>query len=233
METKYSNEIWLHYYSVLDELYKKMAITKLTEMDRHYFKHSIMQTELRWGKAFAQMSEIRFVLLGEAPLFGEKESYFYNPASGATSFFTYKDAEVVCGEVSGSNKLSGGVRERKLNLISGLTNAGFLILDVYPFCFAPPLTAISYRQIEKKNHLLWLFKNTYLSWLKPKLNKIYALNPSVHFGFRYKNTFDNIGQCLDQELNQLGFLNDTTKSYHLGRNLNRNKLRDVLNGSIA
>ena len=204
-----------------------MGVVGLPARELKYYKYSLQQTEKVWTETFKKMKDIRFVLLGEAPLFGEKESYFYNPASGATSFFTYKDAEVICGEITGRNRLSQGLREKKLNLISGLCDAGFLILDVYPFCFTPPLTAISYRQIEKKNHLQWLFQKTFSSWLEPKLSLIHSINPSAQFGFRYKNTYEHIGQAFDVELHRLGFVNIKTEPYHLGRNFNRKKVQKV------
>ena len=227
MRTENSDLSWLYFSQVLEELFDRMGVVNTPASDFKYYKYSLARTEKVWTESFKKMKNIRFVLLGEAPLFGEKESYFYNPASGATSFFTYKDAEVICGEIVGRNRLIKGVRERKLNLITKLIDAGFLVLDVYPFCFTPPLTSISYRQIEKQNQLLWLFQKTYSTWLEPKLRMIHSISPSARFGFRYKNTHDNIGQAFDAELLQIGFVNNKTEPYHLGRNLNRNKIQQI------
>jgi hypothetical protein len=184
-----------------------------------------------WRSAFNAAPSIRLVLLAEAPMFGPKETYFYNPAAGATGFFSYVDAESIVGKLPATSRIISGVRPRKVQMIERLTAAGFLVLDLFPYSLKPNFTGMNYRQLCGTPAYNCLFRDTTKLHLIPKLILIKEKIVGVpKFVFRYARVRDDIESDVRDILIQNGLMMNAgaIESIHKGRNVDRERLLKLL-----
>ncbi len=190
-----------------------------TKEEREYLYQAHIKIEQLWYENFKLINKLNFVLIGESPLYKDGESYFYNPDSGATDFFNYKNCIDICGELKSPSKIIDGKRIRKHEMLEKLRNSGVLILDLFPFCFANDYTQINYKQLNK-NDFIFLFAQIEKFFLKEKLVDIYDKNLNVNFGFRYARNQQAIGFEFEKATRRIGFINsENILSFHQGRNL--------------
>jgi hypothetical protein len=224
--TKFSTT-WTSLQIMLEEFYTKRGLGNEFEADSSYLGEAYQRVEKLWHSAFNQASCVRFVLLSEAPMWGSKESYFYNPTAGATSFFWYSDAKPLVGEMTATNTMKSEVRPRKVQMIERLTAAGFVVLDLFPFSFRPGKTAVNYRQLSGTLGYRQLFGKTVAVHLSPKLELLKKkLAARSRFVFRYARVRDDLLSevlpiLVDRRLIAPA---ETIQSVHKGRNLDRERL---------
>lgn len=212
---------WASIEPALIQLYDDLGKLKFVNEDIQYLKKALKEVEYIWDDILARTPSPKFVLLAEAPLYGETKSYFYNPSAGATSFFNYKNAEDIVGPINSNSKLQNGIRKRKVEMIDRLCTAGFIILDLFPFCFDHKLTHVNYREIEHAKLYHQLFNNITTSYLGPKLDQLIIKNPNISFGFRYANLHKIVGHDFNNLVNtKLSYQLEGIHSFHKNRDLN-------------
>ncbi|MDA9734225.1 hypothetical protein N9V16_01815 [SAR116 cluster bacterium] len=208
------------FISVLEKFYNYLGKSKYVDNDKVYLLHAFKGIENLWIENLKLLKKLNFVLIGEAPLYKDGKSYFYNPDSGATNFFNYKNCEDICGKLISSSKLKNGQRLKKHEMLDKLCYKGFLILDAFPFCFADGYTIVNYRKL-KKIDLVFLFNLIKCDFLVEKLTLIFHKNPNVKFGFRYSINQKSIGEEFQKTVTEIGFKNiKNIPSFHEKRNLN-------------
>jgi len=219
---------WKQILNSLRQIYQRYDIVNF-EKDEAYLKKAFEFTEALWEKQFNKINELKVVMLSEAPLFGEKQTYLYNPNSKPTAFFYFQDLQAfpTFNNIDISPKFS---HHKKILMFEHFIKNDFLILDIFPFALNSKDTAINYKKMSKKlyNDLLL---STAESYLIPKLN--YCLKKMSHtpcFIYRYKRLFSKTGNHMDHILSAL---------YHGGKNyilntvngtnmsLDRKKLSDL------
>ncbi len=110
-------------------LYEKKG--KCLKDDVEYLVDTYSKTEKFWRENFKKCTSVKIIILGEAPLFGCKESYIYNPETKPTPFLNCKNIEKICC----------GVKESEIPLISKdemlaeMLNLGIVVLNLFPFAF--------------------------------------------------------------------------------------------------
>jgi hypothetical protein len=226
---------WSKLQDILSELYFDCGHSNDFERDLPDLTEAYHSVEDYWQKALKNLSLVRLVILAEAPLFGkEKRAYFYNPSAGATSFFYYKDAEALVGPLKQSSRKVNGVRPKKVEMIRKLTAAGVVILDLFPFSFKEKVTAVDYPGLAKLGKYKSLFEKTMLShflpkieWLRPKIDG------NTTYTFRYARLENRLQPVVKRVLVEKDFLVEENRvhSIHLQRQLNREKLVELYNGS--
>lgn len=72
------------------KIYKDLEPGSNFETDSKYLMEAFEFTEILWENQFDKIDDLRVVMLSEAPLFGEKKTYIYNPATNPTAFFTIR-----------------------------------------------------------------------------------------------------------------------------------------------
>ena len=77
MEKKKFQQSLSHLYGVDSKNFQK---------DFEYLWDAFCHTEELWSKNMQQVSKVKYILIAEAPLYGEKRSYIYNPQSSGTAF---------------------------------------------------------------------------------------------------------------------------------------------------
>jgi len=205
---------------VIENFYKHLGKTSSIEKDSHYLISAFKEVDEFWNANFNLISRLNFVLIGEAPLYKDGKHYFYNPSSGATEFFNYKNCEEICGKLSAPQKVINGRRLRKEEMLAKMQESGILILDMFPLCLAKDTTAVNYREVSHKD-LKVLFDLVKDNYLLSKLRLLKLKNPRVKFGFRYSNTKTILGPNFEALILRVGFETaDEILSYHSGRVLN-------------
>jgi len=199
------------------------------EASARYLRRSFFQVKDLWSKqhnAILAMGKIRLVMFGEAPLYGKKESYFYNAAAGATEFFTYKDAEAIVGPLLYSSRVQkNGTRPRKEEMLKSLAKAGVLVVDLMPFALNQFDTVVTYSSIRKESSYLNIFDKCWDPYLLPMLKLVLEhTTPETKFVFRYQVLRNLFERRLIDELGKLGRAVDTIPSIHESRSVNRSEL---------
>jgi len=170
--------------------------------DEKYLKNVFIHTEQLWESQFQQIKKIYFVLLGEAPFYGCRESYFYNESSNYTEFFRHEVYPIIKRTSLSKNALFKHLREN-----------GFIIVDIFPFTFNNK-TAIQFRNRD----LLNLFCAFYEHYFKPKLEKIKTKSTEkTSFSLRYRR-HRVLSDIITIHLKALEFLLNETKLGCIGSN---------------
>ncbi|GAF89753.1 unnamed protein product, partial [marine sediment metagenome] len=182
----------MQYQKVLHELYNsKGVLGSLTMEYDSYLKDAIKRIDNFWFENIKLIEKVELVILAEAPMWGDKESYIYNPDANETDFFK-------CEHLNSkySSEYSG-----KTELITALIDKGIVFLDVSPFPLNPKKTAICYRKRRKSKSnskkigvkdYKKIMKDTFNSHTLPKLKEIYKKNDSEipKYAYRYKTVMD-------------------------------------------
>lgn len=184
---------WNELEHILHDIYAKHDVSHSLSDDKKKLKEAYFFTENLWHRQFETFSNIRFVLLGEAPLFGDEKTYFYNENSKLTSFFRH----TLKPEVSVFPSC-----EKKAALFAHLRDQGFIIVDLFPYALND-VTALNYKSLIKGEAYKSLLEMTYEAYLKPKLKILKGKSvANVRFCFRYRKQLllkDYIGNKLREQ----------------------------------
>lgn len=163
---------WNDFVPALEELYVLKGKKERLDDDLTYLEKVFAYTEALWHKNFEQMSDIRFVLLGEAPVL---DNYIYDDTTSLTAFFHHR-VDPCVESVSLSDKA---------RLLPMLRKSGFLVVDIFPFAFGKQ-TAVQYPGRTNAAFEM-MFESLLERYLLPKLDliKVKAI-PSIQFAWRYR-----------------------------------------------
>jgi hypothetical protein len=113
-----------HSLKVLEKLYFDLSISKHDfKKDKIYLENAFAGFSKLWLDNFDKIDRVKYILLAEAPLWGDSESYIYNGESPFTQFFYKSDLE----------KTLGIAIDCKKTFLNKLNEIGFLIIDISPF----------------------------------------------------------------------------------------------------
>lgn len=138
------------------------------ERDYKYLAHAYSEIESLWKEQVSKIDLVRFVMLAEAPLWGDKRKYIYNE-SACSQFFRPADLKPLDLRV-------GRRIDSKEDMLACFRDLGLIVIDILPFSLAPKKTALSYASkrgsgITSANYEK-LIKETFRYHLKPKLDRI-------------------------------------------------------------
>lgn len=201
---------------VLEKLYKKLKISDEDyNKDKLYLNKAFQQMTTIWLSNFEKIDTVKYILIAEAPLWGESQSYIYNTETPFSQFFYKSDLEKALG-ISLCCKKS---------FLEKLNEIGFVIIDISPF----PLnnkTKINYseqtnesKKISPKNYkelvsaTMPFYFEKKLELIKTKLNQ---KNPIVFFRYsRVQKAFENI---LSKSLKEHGLIDENSLISNIGMN---------------
>lgn len=202
-------------------LYLKLDISS-KEID--YLKNAFLFTENLWEKQLSKINEINYIMISEAPLFGNEKKYFYNPKSKPTSFFWFNDIkafDIVFSKEDYNNKKF---------LLDKLNEKGFLILDIFPFALNKKYTQIDFRSIKSKDYQR-LYKKVIHNYLIKKLNLIKIKSScNVKTFYRYKRLKKKLGLEFEEQLIKLKLIqkDDKLKVINKNMSIDKEKLRKLV-----
>ena len=217
-------EHWNYVSEGLKSLYSEWGKGDSFEKDENYLHEAFNFIEPLWGQQFNNITTINFVMISEAPRYGSKETYFYNPDAVFTSFFWFDDIKAF--SKPGLETYSMPNQKKKEYVYNILSQNGFIILDIFPFAFNESETKVSYRNLKRGEYKQTLDRS-YPSYLKLKLQLIKNKSHSeTRFFYRYKFLKDIVNNYLRDKLleNQLLCKDDDIpciggKNMSLDRNL--------------
>lgn len=175
--------VWKKLEQALSETYDTLHLDNHLAQDVSYLKRAYFKTERLWAKNFSRIKSVNVVMLSEAPLFGSKETYFYNPDAGLTSFFQLNDAKAILGDDFADQLMYDDDRVKKAYLLQELAGSGFVVLDLFPFALNESDTGLTYRNLPAKAYQA-LFQSISDIYFKPKLEEILRKGSPI-FLFRY------------------------------------------------
>ncbi|MDD3793442.1 MAG: hypothetical protein PHI37_01400 [Candidatus Gracilibacteria bacterium] len=171
---------------------------ELDDKKLEYLEDAFNCIEKLWWRNFDKIKKpIKYIMISEAPLYGEKFQYFYNTKTIFKSFFRFTDIVDVFDK---KEKKGDNIIKDKEFVIETLNENGFVILDLFPFAFNKNDTGeINYNKISKIN-IKKLFELSYEIVLKEKLETILENGNKPIFFFRYKRLKDKLGLELLEKL---------------------------------
>jgi hypothetical protein len=219
---------WNKISNSIIKIYADHELDSNYESDSKYLMEAFEFTEILWEKQFDRIDDLKVVMLSEAPLFGERKTYIYNPATNPTAFFYYQDLNAF---PTFNNDLNPKrVEEKKEIMFEQFAKNGFLVLNIFPFALNPKDTSINYQRMGKKLYKELLDVTTE-SYLLPKLAQSFKkAKGTIKFIYRYKRLFEKTGfhvnNVLKENFNHRKF---NVKSVHgTNMSMDRDKLAEYL-----
>lgn len=207
---------------IIESFYDSFGLATKFEKDNIYLKNAFDEIKNIWLDNFDKISEIKYLLIAEAPLWGKKKKYIYNPETNNTQFFYRSDLEKIL-DISILNK-----RE----FIKTCNEIGLLIVDISPFPLNSYDTSINYRKLTKKEYKQ-LVSLTIPTFFEKKIKLItQKKSAQIKVFFRYsrvKNAFQDlisdvlIKNKLIKKLEDIGDISQT------GGGIDRIKLKKIIN----
>ena len=220
---------WQPLSHLLHNIYSDLELSHHFASDEAYLKTAFNFTEALWQRQLNRMFDVKIVMLSEAPLFGNKQTYIYNPHSPPTAFFHFNDLEAL-GCNSSDKKAWQSHPTKKAYLIDQLAEKGLVIMDIFPYALNLTNTAFNYRKMINPLYFR-LLSETAPYYLIPKIKLIREkAGKTPIFIYRYKKLFQKTNRFVEALFVQHGIKSEGFKieSIH-GENmsLNRNKLREI------
>jgi len=195
---------------------------KKDEYDLNCAYHKI---EELWTKNLDEhIKSVRYILLSEAPLWGNDKKYIYNPDYEKDSiFFKCTDLSFALGkEIS-----------TKIELVRELNQIGFLIIDISPFALNSS-TRINYTSLsrKKKNNYPAFLNPLIDSFLRAKLEKVKnKIQGDVKIFYRYPRTEKHLGDSIETLLKEYGLSvlqKPNNNVFKQGGGVDKVRLRNIL-----
>ena len=160
---------------VLKDFYAQNGILEQFEKDNDYLEAAFHEITNIWFQNLEQIGEVRYLMIGEAPLWGKSKNYIYNPDTRNTQFFQKSDLEHIT-----NLKIIN-----KPDFINRCNETGLLIIDISPFALNPKDTTINYRNISEYQYHE-LVKKTIPTFFEEKIKAICPKKAtSIKVFFRY------------------------------------------------
>lgn len=179
---------WHPISNSLLNIYEQHGILAHFEQDETYLQNAFEQTEKLWDEQFEKINDLKVVMISEAPLFGEKQTYIYNMDSKPTVFFYYQDLEAF-PTYDSTRRPPKSISAKKLTMFEHFTKNGFMVLDIFPLALNSKDTAINFQRMSKNlyNQLLTATTDSYLI---PKLKRCLKKSQKpLCLAYRYKRLF--------------------------------------------
>lgn len=215
---------------VLEKLYKEMEISDADFKDNsRNLKKAFKGMMEIWLTNFEKIKTVKYILIAEAPLWGESKSYVYNTETPLTQFFYKSDLERALD-------ISLSCKKR---FLERLNEIGFLIIDISPFALNNK-TKINYseqtkdsKKISPKNYKK-LVSSTMPYYFEKKLDliksKLCGKKPVVFFRYsRVQKAFEYI---LRDSMKSHGLIDENSLISNIGMNgggINVEELKKIIN----
>jgi len=177
-------------YESLKTLYEEKGLAGSFIDDNSYLKTAFVETELMWTQNLRQLTKIKCIIIGEAPFWGDKKNYVYNPDRCNTQFFTRNDL----------GKELGLLIKDKIQFIELCQQIGLVFIDTFPFSLNKKFTKLNFQKMNEYDYHN-LFKMTVNHFF---MDKITILLPrctiETKIAFRYTRTKDYLGELIIEYL---------------------------------
>jgi hypothetical protein len=209
--------------SSLKEIYARNGLMSYFEKDNAYLGDAFENIQHLWIENFNRIKTVKYIMIGEAPLWGEKKKYIYNPETKNSQFFYRSDLECVLN--SNESILD------KSDFLECCNRLGLLIIDISPFALNPKHTKIDYKQLSRTSQYANLVKQTIPGYFTKKLELIKSKKAkNMKIFFRYCRVKDSFQEIIAPVLIKEGLIreNDIPHVSQSGGGIDRMKLKAIL-----
>lgn len=214
---------------IIESFYANLGLANEFVKDNIYLESAFNEINKIWIENFKNINRVKYLLIAEAPLWGQNKKYIYNPKTNNTQFFYRSDLETI---------LNIQITNKK-EFIKTCKNIGLLVVDISPFPLNTKDTKINYgknkdgsKKLTKKEYKE-LVRLTMPTFFERKLNLIGQKKTSdIKVFFRYarvKNAFQDlisdalIENGLIKKREEIGDISQT------GGGIDKLKLRNIIN----
>ncbi len=216
---------WTELSNILRKFYSSQNLEEWFEKDNKYLLNAYYEIEKLWFKQYRQIEKVKFVMLSEAPLWGDEKRYIYNLEIDNSQFF-YRSvlADILDQEIND-----------KIGFIKKLNRIGFIILDVSPFALNEKDTKINYRKMKRSNYRQLMKDTLQIHFLKKVKMIKKKKDDSIKSFYRYCRLRE-ASNCLIEEIlieknliKSGSCLSDISKK---GGGIDKDKLKQIISISI-
>jgi hypothetical protein len=223
--------------NIIEDAYSRCGReNRFINNERDYLINAYNGIEQIWNENFHNINQINHIVISEAPLWGENQSYIYNLHSPFTQFFYENDLYYGLNKELINNRFET-IIEKKQRFIKCMMDHGIIILDVSPYALNKS-TALNYAKTENgsaklnSENYLTLLNSSFIFFLEEKLNLInekISNNSMINIIYRYTKLFNlhhEIGPHLN---NSFGENNFNVHNIGIqGGGIDRDLLRNIL-----
>ncbi len=213
---------------ILKSFYNRNGLTSNFEKDNLYLETAFKDITKIWLDNLNQINKVNYLMIAEAPLWGQVKKYIYNPKTNNSQFFYRSDLGDILKKTI----------ESKDEFIKVCNEIGFLIVDISPFPFNTKDTKINYgknqdgsKKLTKKQYrelvslTIPTFFDLKIKAIKPKQSK----NIKAFFRYaRVKNTFQDLISDVLIENETINSENDIGDISQNGGGIDKVKLKQIL-----
>jgi hypothetical protein len=206
---------------ILNSFYKKNRLSENFEKDNLYLEKAFNDINNIWFENLNQIETVNFLMIGEAPLWGQIKKYIYNPKIKNSQFFYRSDL----GDILNKNI------NDKQDFIKICNEIGLLIIDISPFALNPSDTIINYRDLSigQYNELVRL---TIPYFFEQKIKAINSKrSKNIKCFFRYARVKNNFQDLISNVLIKHNFINSKNEICDISQNgggINKSKFEQII-----
>lgn len=119
---------------IIESYYDSLGLVNEFERDNFYLENAFNEIKKIWIENFEKIDKVKYLLIAEAPLWGQKKKYIYNLKTNNTQFFFRSDLEKI---------LNIQITDKK-EFIETCNEIGLLVVDISPFPLNTKDTKINY-----------------------------------------------------------------------------------------
>lgn len=214
---------------IIESFYDSLELANEFAGDNIYFESAFNEIDDLWTKNFEKIDKVNYLMLAEAPLWGQDKKYIYNPKTNNSQFFYRSDLEQI---------LNINISDKR-EFIETCNKIGLLVMDISPFPLNTNDTRINYgKNVEGSKKLTKkayrdLVSRTIPTFFEKKMNLVsqkQSSNIKVFFRYtRVKNAFQDLISDILSENGLIKSQEDIGNISQQGGGIDRMKLKRIIN----
>jgi hypothetical protein len=210
---------------VLKTFYEQNGLVSKFDNDSIYLENAFNSINKIWQDNLDQIETVNYLMIAEAPLWGQVKKYIYNPDINNSQFFYRSDL----GDIL--NKFIADKRD----FIKVCNEIGLLVVDISPFPLNTKDTSISYRDLTT-NQYRQLVSLTIPTYFEEKIKAVMGKKSAdIKTFFRYarvQNTFQDLISKVLIDNKFIKHINDIGEVSQNGGGIDKTKLGQIIKTNI-
>ncbi len=206
---------------ILKSFYDQNGLSNNFKKDNQYLETAFNDITKIWLDNLSQIKMVNYLMIAEAPLWGEVKKYIYNPQINNSQFFYRSDL----GDIINRNIID------KADFIKVCNEIGFLVVDISPFPLNPNNTAVNYRDLTASQYRQ-LVSLTIPTFFDLKIKAIKAKqSKNIKTFFRYARVKNNFQDLISNVLIDNKIINSENEIGDISQNgggIDKVKLKQIL-----